>query len=328
MFADIEIIPMRDNYDGSTQEPVHFLPLIPVALLNPSEGIAVGFASTILPRKLEDLIQTQLNYLSNSTKKLPLTPHFVPINQSAVSESTTGDKYSYLFQGDYVQKDSSTLIITQLPYGQSYEKVLDKLDAMVESGTIIDVEDKSKNIFNIIVKFKRGSLNTLTRVQILHMLGLSINVTENLNVLDFLGTNVWSARPQELIEQFTTWRLSWYARRYERLRGLLKIDLSRLYDIRIAIKNNIGSRINKIGSRQELKIILDDIKIVNLDYIADLGIYRFTEDERLKNERKIIEAEKQLRDYDDIISSDIRRCDIYSSELKQIQLNQKQGLYC
>ena len=91
MFADIEIIPMRDNYDGSTQEPVHFLPLIPVALLNPSEGIAVGFASTILPRKLEDLIQTQLNYLSNSTKKLPLTPHFVPINQSPVVDSLTAD---------------------------------------------------------------------------------------------------------------------------------------------------------------------------------------------------------------------------------------------
>ena len=47
MFKDIEIIPMMPNYDDTLEEPVRFLPLVPVALLNPAEGIAVGFATNI-----------------------------------------------------------------------------------------------------------------------------------------------------------------------------------------------------------------------------------------------------------------------------------------
>ena len=41
LFRDIEIIPLVDNYDETQREPKHFLPLVPVVLMNPQEGIAV-----------------------------------------------------------------------------------------------------------------------------------------------------------------------------------------------------------------------------------------------------------------------------------------------
>jgi len=59
VFRDIEVVPMKENYDGTLEEPVHFLPLVPVALINPSDGIAIGFATNILPRALNDIILGQ-----------------------------------------------------------------------------------------------------------------------------------------------------------------------------------------------------------------------------------------------------------------------------
>lgn len=318
LFADIEIVPMMENYDGSLMEPVHFLPLVPLALLNPSEGIAVGFASNIMPRKLEDIINAQLAHLKGSKKLGSMMPSFKPTNQTAEKEVIKDDKYSYVFNGVIEHKDASTITITQLPYSQSYETVVAKLDALLEAGSIIDYTDKSKNVFNIDVKFKRGVLAGFTDEQLLKMLSLTVTCNENLNVLDFSGKRVWSTRPEELVREFTDWRLSWYVKRYQRLVDILKIDLSRLYDIRLAIKHNIGGQIKKIQSRSELKDLLQTIGVVNLDYIADLGIYRFTEEERVKNENRIKDAEELLATYMDIINTPAKQVDIYAKELKTI----------
>lgn len=327
LFADIEIVPMAENYDGSLMEPVHFIPLIPLALLNPSEGIAVGFASNIMPRKLEDIINAQIAHLKESKQLGVMLPFFEPTQQPAVAETVKDWKYSYTFNGTYKQKDATTLVITGLPYGQSYENVLSKCDALMESGTVLDYIDNSKNVFNIELKFKRGILSGKTEEQILKMVGLTSTCYENLNVLDFTGKSVWSARPDDLIRQFTDWRLSWYVVRYQRLFDIQKADLSRLYDIRIAIANKVGAQLSKINSRSELKELLEAIKIVNLDYIADLAIYRFTEEERVKNEQRIAEAEKVLAEYEYILATPQKQKEIYITELKTVLSNYKQGKY-
>lgn len=327
LFRDIEIIPMQENYDGSIMEPTHFLPLVPISLLNPSEGIAVGFASNILPRRLEDVINAQIAHLKGQSKIQPMSPYFYPTESQSVSEVPTNNGVGFVFEGEYTLKDASTIVITKLPYGAVHANVIKKLDALYDAGDIQDYTDKSKNTINIEVKMKRGAAKAATRAQLLKMFGLSERHVENFNVLDFTGESVWHTTPIELVKQFTDWRLGWYVKRYERLRDILKLDLSRLYDIRISIKNKIGDKIKSIGTRSDLKAWLEKVGVTNLDYIADLGIYRFTDEENTKNEMKIQEAEKLLREYEDIIASDQKRVDIYITELKGILSAYKAGKY-
>jgi DNA gyrase/topoisomerase IV subunit A len=309
-------------------EPVHFLPLVPIALINPSEGIAVGFASNILPRRLDEVIDAQIAVLKNKKITSKLIPHFEPLNQTAVSAVDKGDdKVAYTFVGTITRKDSTTCTITSIPYGQTYPSVLAKLDSLLESGTVLDVIDNSKNVVNIVVKFKRGTLTGVTDDQLLKMLGLVSSETENLNVLDFTGQNVWSTRPEEFIKDFTMWRLGWFSTRYERLKALLEVDLSKLYDIRLAIKHNVGGKAPKLAGRAALKELLQSIGVANVDYIADLSIYRFTEEERLKNEKRIEDALELMEEYDLILSSDEVRREIYIDELKDIQTKYKKGTY-
>lgn len=323
MFKDIEIIPMMPNYDDTLEEPVHFLPLVPVALLNPAEGIAVGFATNILPRDLADLIEVQLAHLQGKKTKNELMPVFNPTNCAAVKQ----DGRAYFFDGKYEEINATTIRIVGMPYGQSHDKVIAKLDALCETGTVVDYTDRSKDKINIEVKFKKGVLSKMTPAETLKLLALTVKHNENLNVLDFTGQGVWSAEPLDLVRKFTDWRLTWYVKRYERLRDLLKIDLQRYYDIRTAIKNNVGGLARKIKSRGELKEILEELGIVYLDYIADLPVYRFTEEENQKNENRIAEAEKQLAEYEDLLSNPEKRVMVYVKELNEVLTKYKKGQY-
>lgn len=323
VFRDIEIIPMQENYDGTLEEPVHFLPLIPIALLNPTEGIAVGFASNILPRSLEDIVLAQIAHLKGATKISELVPKFAPIKSTSFKFE---DGFFY-FKGEFEQIDATTIKITQLPYGAVHEKIISKIDELYEKGTVVDYTDNSRDTINIIVRFKKGILRELSENDTLKLLGLVVRHSENLNVLDFEGKAVWNPSSSELIKKFTDWRLKWYVNRYERLRDLIKDELQRYYDIRTAIKHSAGSVARKCKNRAELKEWLETIKIVNLDYIADLPIYRFTADEDLKNEERIKEAEAKLKEYNDLLSSETKRRNIYINELEQILKNFNKGTY-
>lgn len=323
VFKDIEIVPMMPNYDDTLEEPVHFLPLVPVVLLNPSEGIAVGFATNILPRSLEDIITVQLAHLTGKKVTTKLLPTFTPINSMA----TSGDGKSFFFEGEYEEINATTVRIINLPYGQSHEKVIAKLDDLSEKGSVVDFTDRSKDKVNIEVKFKKGVLRDMSRTEVLKTLALSVKQNENLNVLDFTGQGVWSAEPIDLINKFTDWRLTWYVKRYERLRDLLQIDLQRCYDIKTAIENNVGGVARKIQNRGELKDFLTELGIVYIDYIADLPVYRFTDEERSKNEQRIKEAEAQMAEYKELLAKPELRVAVYTKELNEVLAKHKKGLY-
>ena len=323
VFRDIEIVPMMPNYDDTLEEPVHFLPLVPVALLNPTEGIAVGFATNILPRSLDDLIGVQIAHLSGKKTATELRPVFTPINAVA----TLMDGRSAFFDGEYEDVNAVTIRITNLPYGQTHEKVVAQLEKLLDGGTVVDYTDRSKDKINIEVKFKKGVLRAMSRKDVLKAMALSVKQNENLNVLDFTGQGVWSAEPIDLVKKFTDWRLTWYVKRYERLRDLLKIDLQRYYDIRCAIKNNVGGLAKKIQNRGELKDVLTEFGIVYIDYIADLPVYRFTEEEYEKNEAKIKEAEALLKEYEGILADKTKRVNIYIKELNEVLTKYRKGQY-
>jgi DNA gyrase subunit A len=327
VLRDIEIIPMVDNYDGTEQEPVHFLPLVPIALLNPAEGIAIGFSTNILPRDLKDIINIQLNTLKGLSETGTLIPTFYPLNNVSHKSVETDRGLAYYFNGDYETVNATTIIIDKLPYGQLHENVIAKINNEMEKGNIVDRDDASRDTIKIELKFKKGVLKDLSKDEVLQMLGLTVRHIEHFNILDFSGTAIWNPTPIEFVQQYTTWRLGFYLKRYERLRDLLQVDYQKYLDIKTAIESNIGGFAKQTQSRSELKELLSGLDIVYIDYIADMPIYRFTEDEYNKNEARLREAEKTLAHYNDLISSEDKRKKGYISELQEVLTKFNKGQY-
>lgn len=315
-YKDIDIIPMKPNYDNSLEEPVHFLPLVPMCLVNPVEGVAIGFACNILPRSLEDIIETQLKVLDKKAQRNEPNIVFTPFN--SVSKGKTEDG-KWIFEGEVVIEDTSTARITNIPYGVKYDNFITQLNKLYDAEKIVDYIDKSKDAINIEVKFKRGELYGVDVEKVKDMLGLRKTLSENINVIDFDGSKVLSLDYFQIIVKFTKWRLSYYKKRYENLAQLLEVDIQKLRDILTAIKHNVGGEASKKKGRAELKEFLTEIKIVHIDYIASLPVYRFTKEEKDKVEDELKESLKTLDEYKAIIASEQLQIDIYKQELKQVK---------
>lgn len=329
VMRDIEIVPMVDNYDGTEKEPKHFLPLVPLALVNPAEGIAVGFATNILPRDLGDIIRAQLKILQG--KQIGdldlIIPEFTPFDNISHDFVPTDGGIAYYFNGDIIEQTSNSVLITKIPYGQTHKKVIAKLESEYEKGNILDYTDGSRDTVKITVKFHKGYLATHTKESLLQLLGLTVRHIENLNVLDFNHSAVLNLTPLELLAKFTKWRLAFYLDRYLRLLSLLKVDIQKYEDILTAIDNNIGGLSKRTQSRSELKELLVEFGVVHVEYIADLPIYRFTKDEYTKTQKLLEEANSLKLEYDSIINSKEKQCSIYASELNEVLTKYTKGKY-
>lgn len=317
ILVDMELVPMQENYDSTLMEPTHFLPLVPVVLLNPNEGIAVGYSCNILPRTLTDVIEAQLEWLSTKTISKPIIPYISPINQRAVNKNDR-----WIFTGTVKRINSTTVQITNLPYGLTHNQFVtsenSKLYKLLEEGVIVEYTDRSRNVYDIEVKFPRAVLNNLSDQQLIDKLGLVSSHSENITVLNDTHTNVIQISIEEIIQQFTDWRLKWFKKRYELLVEQVKQKLQQAYDVITAIDNHAGKIAPTKKDRKEYCQWLESIGIVNIDYIAQLATYRYTLQERDKVEKLINQHLKELDEYNSIINSDVKQRNIYKKELTHI----------
>lgn len=99
ILADVELLEMKPNYDEKDVEPKFLLPLVPIHLLNGVYGMAVGFKCSIVPYKLAEVIEQQINVLSKKAQT-ELTPYFKPLDQRAIGCKTSAKgNVIWTFQG-------------------------------------------------------------------------------------------------------------------------------------------------------------------------------------------------------------------------------------
>lgn len=321
LYKDIEIVPMIPNYDNTMEEPKHFLPLVPLVLVNPSEGIGIGYASDILPRELKSIINDQIKALAGKKISDPGI-HFKPFNSKSVGQSVAKNgKTKWHFEGAFDLIDSTTIKITNIPYGVSHKNLTEKtLNDLMDNDTIINFVDNSVDTIDIRVKFKRGQIARYSGEQLMELLGLTNTINENINIVDFNGDRlIVEPSYADIITQFTEWRLQWYVPRFERLKALLLKDIQRYVDILLAIKKNAGGVAKNTESRTAFLGWLASIGVVEVEYIASLPVYRFTQAEAEAVEKKLAEARKLLAEYEEYLTNEDKRIDLYAAELKEIQ---------
>lgn len=318
IFKDWEIVELKPSYDETDVEPTMLLPLVPILLLNGIQGIATGYSTTILPRDLNDLIEQQLKVLQGKQAINPL-PYSKPIDNTAIRSEENPNKYQFL--GDCEIVDTSTAKITKLPFGMTHAKVVENLAKMVDKGAIVDYTDKSKDEINITVAFKRAALKNKNGEYAARKLGLTTGVTERIIVLDAATSQsvVEYDDAGQFITDYTNWRLGFFPTRYARLIQLNLAEISRLNDIVLAIDNDLGGQAKKIKNRGDLVAFITKIGVVDIEYIASLPVYRFTQEEYDKAKNRIAELETQNADYQNIIDDVDRQKNIYMEELKDVK---------
>jgi DNA gyrase/topoisomerase IV subunit A len=130
----------------------------PVGLLTHVVGIAVGYRSNILPRKMEDVAE----YLQGSTKLLK--PYFRDF--SGKITRWMNEESSWLIESGFeVDKNKKLIRIFDLPPVMRYDSFINKLDDRLDrSGHDYRIENRSQSKCDLIVSFRGMNPDTFEEV--------------------------------------------------------------------------------------------------------------------------------------------------------------------
>ena len=175
---DKDVVDFVPNFDETEKEPSVLPVRLPNLLVNGSDGIAVGMATSIPPHNLGEVIDAAKAYLKNpeiSTEKLLELmpgPDFptggIIVNKDelpAIYESGTGKiKIRGKVKVEKLKGGREQLVITEIPYpmiGANIAKFLNDVAGLVESKKAPEITDisnqSSKEGIRIVLELKKGA---------------------------------------------------------------------------------------------------------------------------------------------------------------------------
>jgi DNA gyrase/topoisomerase IV subunit A len=321
IYQDFDIIPLKENYDGSVMEPLHFLPLIPVVLLNGVSGIAVGWSTEILPRNFNELIDATVAAIDEKKKLPELLPcyDFLHVKTNALGEN------QYEFFGK-AAIDGSSVVVTELPPDLSLEKFKARLNKFEEEELIQGYVDRSTKEIYVEVRFKRGSIADWSVEQAIDFLKLKTKNTERLVLLDYDGKNIKQfTNVHDLIRDFVNWRLKFYKVRFDKLIQDTTHELNWNLALKACYDHNLPGFLMKAKNKQEIIEKISkfvgkiDITEEQKDRIAGLPSYRWAEDQYHEVINKISELKNTLTEYNSVVSSPEKLRAIYRAEVLHLK---------
>ncbi len=123
------------SYDGTNTEPVVLPMKFPLLLAQGTDGIAVGLSVKILPHNFNELLDASIAALRN--KPFEIYPDFPTgglIDCSRYNNGVRGGKVK--IRARIVKTDKKTLTITEIPFGQTTETLIDSIIKANDKGKI------------------------------------------------------------------------------------------------------------------------------------------------------------------------------------------------
>lgn len=322
LYRDLDIVPMKENYDGSTLEPITFLPIIPVVLLNGISGIAVGWATNILPRNPKELVAAVLAAIDGKKVK-KLAPYFSYLDVG-VKELEDG---SWEFSGKAEVVDSTIAKITELPPDLSLEKFRDRLDAMEEAGSIMTYEDNSTKVIDITVRFKRGDLKNHTNDTLVDFFKLRAKKSEKIVVIDWNAESIREyASAEQLVVDFVDWRFNQYVRRYSKMLLDAQYELIFWQGVKACFDKKLPDALLGAKNKKEIEQLVEAITTglnldeLQLDKIVSFPTYRWAKDAYEDVKKKIKELQDSAKEYQDLLDHPAKIKTIFRDEVAALKL--------
>ena len=164
------------NDDGDFVEPIYYVPIIPMILVNGTKGIGTGFSTDIMSYNPIMIIEYLESLLNNVDKQIlkhkKIEPYYNGFKGTIQSLDETNSKY--LIKGVYQIMGNDKLKITELPIGtwtQDYKEFLESLiinnkekktKTKSYENMIKDYNDMSTDLnIEFIINFNNGCLNLL-----------------------------------------------------------------------------------------------------------------------------------------------------------------------
>ena len=243
--------------DGQSVEPIYYVPIIPMALVNGTKGIGTGFSTDIMcynPAQIIEYIKRKLSgtVSADASAQAPIEPFYKNFKGTI---RRVGDT-KYLFKGCYTILDEKRIRITELPVGtwtEDYKKFLEHLiepPAATAAASKDKDKDKSSPASSAPIVKEYNDMSTDTRVDITitmapniiktysekatefecNLLEKSLGLyttqsTTNMNMFDANEKLKKYSSAEEIIDDYYGIRLEYYEKRKAYIVNALKREL-------------------------------------------------------------------------------------------------------
>ena len=343
LLADIDenTVDMIANYDGTTEEPTVLPARFPNLLVNGSQGIAVGMATSIPPHNMGEVIDATLALIANpeatadDLMKHVKGPDFptggVILGRSGIYDAFRTGRGSIKVRAkasiEEGRRGQMQILVTELPYQTSCSAVAGRIQELVDTGNldgIADVNDNSSGgKTELIITLKRdananvvlNNLFKLTQLQTsfpVNMVALVDGVPRTINLKQALEGYI--AHQIDVITRRSQFRLDKARDRQHILEGRLKaldvidaiIKLIRGSDDAGSAKEALMQKPYEFSERQAIDIL-------------DMQLRQLTKLSRIDIEKEIEELNARIKELEEILNNPVVLRALISKELGEVK---------
>jgi len=194
--------------DGFPIEPKFYIPIIPMILVNGSDGIGTGWSTNIMNYNPKDIIKYLVMKIKDK-KTTTLTPFYIGFKGNIIYDSL---KNRYITQGIIEKKSTTQLKITELPIGLWNDKFYTILDDLEDKKIIKNYtkNDTDKEV-NIIINVNRGDMIHEANDDLIKLFKLETFFSQNnMTLFNTEGKIKQYHSIDEIINEFYDVRLKYY----------------------------------------------------------------------------------------------------------------------
>ncbi|KAF9585044.1 DNA topoisomerase 2 [Lunasporangiospora selenospora] len=258
------------NDDGDWIEPEYYVPVLPMVLVNGSDGIGTGWSSSIPNYNPMDII-ANIRRLMNDEEQMPMTPWYRGFTGTVERES----EFKYKVSGLVEELDDTTVKISELPvrtwtspYCEQIEQWIsgtEKVPSWVrdyrDDGTISRIELTVNLTADNMRKAREEGLDKKFKL-------VSTIATSNMVCFDPQGRIKKYPSAEAIVQEFYDVRIDFYRKRKDFMIGLFTKQWMRL-DNKVRFILMIISGELQVQNRKKA-VVVDDLHVKNFTPAWDL----------------------------------------------------------
>jgi DNA gyrase subunit A len=341
---DLSTVPMVENYEGSTEEPVVLPAAFPHLLVNGANGIAVGLSSYLPPHDPREVCAAALHLIANPKATVDeLMEHLPGPSFPQECTITNGDEMTDIYRAgvgrvvvrgawkvEELGRGRQQLVITSLPYADtttgSTEKFIAAVGDALDEGNLAGIVDYNDESSDGATRLTLGLAPGITAEQIIPALlrwtNLQVTNKVQMHFLDEHGSvrlynlrsclQAWIDHRVRVIIRRSENRLGKIDDRLHRLRGFLAVlvDIDRTIQIVRSSKTRAVARAALITEF--------DIDDGQANAVLDLNLGQLTEDAVIEFRKEAADLEKEAGQLRRLLASPAALRRQVGTELEQV----------
>lgn len=306
-------------FEGDVIEPKFFMPILPMLLVNGSEGIGSGWSQKILPRDPKAIKQAIISYLKNGKLPERIAPWWKEFKGTVKHIEDNAWEVSGLLK----KVNTTTLLIEEIPPNVSLDKFVTHLTKLEDNRTIEsfnDYSDPGTNTFKFEVKVKRSLTSSKTLEQMKGILKITRRISENYTSIDENNTVREFKSEVEILKAFCDIRFKYYHIRKQHIIKDMNSELLVLQSKLKFIQHIITNKL-KIKDLTKSEIInyldgFEDFVKVNrsYNYLLNMPIYSISKEQFEKLQKELEKTKNEIIEVEQTTEADM-----WSADLKIIK---------